>query len=205
LTNKSLCIDAVLFDFDGTLTKPGALDFFLLKQTLGCPPDSPVLEFIENRPTAGQRAEALALTERFESIAAANSEPNEGAEELIQYLRSKGIALGIISRNSLGSIKRTLQNFATVSISDFDLVITRDTPVKPKPHPDGVFMAAQRLKVDVSRLLLVGDFVFDIQAGQAAGSMTVFLDNGLTSGPCKITSDFRISCLPELKKIVRLF
>jgi len=124
---------------------------------------------------------------------------------LIQYLRSNGIALGIISRNSLGSIKRTLQNFAVVSISDFDLVITRDTPVKPKPHPDGVLMAARRLKVDVSRLLLVGDFVFDIQAGQAAGSMTAFLDNGLTSVPCKIAGDFRISCLPELKKIVRLF
>ncbi len=205
MTNRSFCIDAVLFDFDGTLTKPGALDFSLLKQTIGCPPDTPILEFIESRPTAGRRAKALAVTERFESIAAANSEPNEGAEELIQCLRSKGIALGIISRNSLGSIKRALQNFVSVNISDFDLVITRDTPVKPKPHPDGVFMAARKLKVDVSRLLMVGDFVFDIQAGHDAGSMTVFLDNGLTSGPCKIASDFRISCLPELKKIVRLF
>ena len=41
-------INAVLFDFDGTLSKPGTLDFPRLKKEIGCPPDDPVLEFIEN-------------------------------------------------------------------------------------------------------------------------------------------------------------
>ena len=37
---------AVLFDFDGTLTHPGALDFAAIKREVGCPPDQFVLEWI---------------------------------------------------------------------------------------------------------------------------------------------------------------
>ena len=42
-------ISAVLFDFDGTLTKPGALNFSQFKKSIGCPVDRPILEFIESR------------------------------------------------------------------------------------------------------------------------------------------------------------
>ena len=51
MINKSFRVKAVLFDFDGTLTEPGSLDFLLLKETMGCPPYSPILEFIEDLPT----------------------------------------------------------------------------------------------------------------------------------------------------------
>ena len=203
MKSKPLYIRAVLFDFDGTLTEPGALDFDLLKRTIGCSPETPVLEFIASRPTLDRQQAAQAVLENFERIAALNSKPNGGAEDLIHHLRSKGLALGILTRNRLVSIKRALQNFKTLDVSDFDLIITRDTPVKPKPAPDGILLAAQRLKTDPGRLLVVGDFAFDIQAGQRAGSPTVFLDNGRTPGPYKIEGDFRISRLGELKKIVR--
>ncbi|TES88838.1 MAG: HAD family phosphatase, partial [Desulfobacteraceae bacterium] len=142
---KPFRIKAVLFDFDGTLTKPGALDFPLLKETIGCPDDIPVLEFIEGLPTPLEREEILSVLERFEINAASNSEPNHGAEELIRYLRSKGLGIGIITRNSLLSIERTLQNFKNIDISDFDIIISRDTPVKIKPSGDGILMAAQTL------------------------------------------------------------
>jgi len=33
-----MVIKGVLFDFDGTLTIPGAIDFFDIKDSLGCPP-----------------------------------------------------------------------------------------------------------------------------------------------------------------------
>ena len=204
MINKPFRIEAVLFDFDGTLTKPGALDFPLLKETIGCPPDSLVLEFIESLPSADLKAETRSVLENFERTAAENSEANLGAEDLLQYLHSQGLAVGIISRNSFDSIELALQNFKNINISDFNLIITRDTPVKPKPSPDGILMAAQELNVDVQQLLMVGDFIFDIQAGQYAGSMTVFIDNGQPPGPHKIESDFRISRLEELKKIIRM-
>ena len=111
MLNRPYRIKAVLFDFDGTLTKPGALNFPLLKKTIGCPEDSPVLEFIENLPTSFQRDQAFSILERFEEKAAVSSEPNSGAQDLIHYLRSKGLGIGIITRNTLSSVERALKNF----------------------------------------------------------------------------------------------
>jgi beta-phosphoglucomutase-like phosphatase (HAD superfamily) len=132
--NRSFHIKAVLFDFDGTLTKPGALNFPRLKETIGCPADVPVLEFIENFPTLSQRNEALKQLERFEKEAAVDSEPNIGAQKLIHYLRSKVIGIGIITRNTLSSVERALQNFEDIDMSHFDIIASRETPVRLKPR-----------------------------------------------------------------------
>ena len=126
MINRPFDIKAVLFDFDGTLTKPGALDFPLLKKTIGCPSDIPVLEFIDSLPTSLEKEETISLLERFETKAAAHSKPNDGAESLIHYLRSKELGMGIITRNRLSSIERALQNFETITISYFDVIISRN-------------------------------------------------------------------------------
>jgi len=202
--NQSFYIKAVLFDFDGTLTKPGALNFPRLKETIGCPADVPVLEFIEELPTLSQRNEALKQLERFEKEAAINSKPNTGAQKLIHFLRSKGIGIGIITRNTLSSLERAFQNFEHIDMSHFDVIVSRETPVRLKPSGDGIILAAKTLNVDVTQILMVGDFVFDIQAGQTAGCMTAFLDYGTVSGTTKVESDFIVSGLKEIKHIVRL-
>jgi hydrogenase expression/formation protein HypE len=202
--DQSFCIKAVLFDFDGTLTKPGALNFPHLKKSIGCPADVPVLDFIDKLPTLSQRNDTLKQLERFEKEAAVNSEPNIGAQNLIHFLRSKGIGIGIITRNTLPSIERALLNFDDIDISYFDVIVSRETPVPLKPKGDGIILAADTLNVDVKQILMVGDFVFDIQAGQTAGCMTAFLDYGTISGTTKVESDFTISELEEIKHIVRL-
>ncbi|RZB37666.1 MAG: hypothetical protein SRB2_00768 [Desulfobacteraceae bacterium Eth-SRB2] len=202
MINRPFRIKAVLFDFDGTLTQPGALDFPLLKNTIDCPSDIPVLEFIDSLPTSLEKEEIISLLERFETKAAVHSEPNDGAESLIHYLRSKGLSMGIITRNRFLSIERALQNFENITISYFDVIISRNTPVKLKPSGDGIRLAAQKLNLDVKEVLMVGDYIFDIQAGKSAGCNTVFLDYGTVYGDFKIESDFTISHLEEIKKIV---
>jgi len=202
--NRSFYIKAVLFDFDGTLTKPGALNFPRLKKTIGCPADVPVLEFIEDLPTLSQRNDALKELEYFEKEAAVNSKPNIGAQKLIHFLRSKSIGIGVITRNTLSSVERALQNFNDIDMSHFDVIISRETPVRLKPSGDGIILAANTLNVDVKQILMVGDFVFDIQAGQTAGCMTAFLDYGTLSGTTKVESDFTVSGLEGIKNIVRL-
>ena len=204
MKNKGFCIKAVLFDFDGTLTKPDALDFPVIKQAIGCPDDIPILEYIESLKDSSQREKALSVLDRFEIEAAADSEPNSGAEELIPYLRSKDLHVGIISRNSYQSIERALKNFKTIGVSDFDLIISRDDPVKPKPSADGVLFAAEKLGLDVKHILVVGDYIFDIQAGHDAGAITVLLNNKPDSLAKQVDSDFTISRLEELEQIVRM-
>ena len=203
-TYRPFYIKAVLFDFDGTLTKPGALDFQLLKQTINCPADTPVLEFIESLPTRSHKDDASAVLARFEKEAAAISIPNPGAQDLIHYLRSKSLAVGIITRNTLSSIKRSLKNFKDIDLSTFDVVISRETPVRVKPSGDGITLAAGMLNIDVRQMIMVGDYIFDIHAGQKAGCITVFIDYHPTSGAEKIDSDFIVTGFEEIKDIVRL-
>ena len=157
--NEPFHIKAVLFDFDGTLTKPGALNFPRLKETIGCPANVPVLEFTEDLPTLSQRNKALEHLERFEKEAAVRSVPNTGAQKLIHFLRSKKIGIGIITRNTLSSIERALQNFEDIDISHFDVIVSRETPGRPKPSGDGIILATETLNVDVKQILMVGDSI----------------------------------------------
>ena len=204
MKNSAFLIKAVLFDFDGTLTRPESLDLSIIKKKIGCPKDNLILEFIENLPTADQRKQARNDLDQFELEAAAFAEPNPGAEDLILYLRSRGVMIGIISRNSRQSIERSLQNFSKVSASDFNVIISRDDPVEPKPSGDGIMLAARQLKVGVNKILIVGDYIWDILAGNRAGAMTAFLDNNTVPETSRIKSDFTIAGLGELKEIIRL-
>jgi len=201
--NHPFGVKAVLFDFDGTLTKPGSIDFNLIKRTIGCPAESFILEFIETIDDPAQKEKAISKLENLENKAADCSEPNHDAEELLLYLRSNGIRTGIITRNSLKSIKRSFRNFKTIKAADFNVIVTRDDPVKPKPDADGVILAANKLEMDPKQLIVVGDFLFDIQAGKNAGSITVFLNNGHKHDFPDPGSDYTISNLVELKKIIR--
>ena len=171
-----MIIKGVLFDFDGTLTLPGALDFPAIKKRLGCPLDEPILEYLESQPTA-RRVELTKILEEFEENAAETSRPNHGAEKCLSSLKKRGLSLGILTRNSLSSVERALKEFDGISIKDFAVVITRDGSL-PKPHPEGVFKAAGQMGVLPEELLVVGDFRFDVIAGKAAGAQTVLLTNG---------------------------
>ena len=169
---------AVLFDFDGTLTCPGALDFPAIKREVGCPPGNLVLEWIEALPAGAQREHALAALERFELAAAAASAPNADAERVIRGLRARGLKIGVLTRNGLPAIRRALSRFRGLDADDFDVIVTRDDRIPIKPAPDGVRHAAAAMGVPPEQTLLVGDFVLDMQAGRAAGSLTAFLTNG---------------------------
>jgi hydrogenase expression/formation protein HypE len=173
-------IKGILFDFDGTLTFPGALDFPAIRREINCPPDFPILEFIETQPEE-KKASLLEILEMRESQAAARSRPNAGVENCLSELKRKGIFLGILTRNSLQAVQRALGRIRIARIEDFKVILTRHDCL-PKPHPDGVIKASLLMGVPVSQLMVVGDFRFDIIAGKAAGACTVLLTNRKNAG-----------------------
>lgn len=193
-----------MFDFDGTLTAPGSLDFPAVKEAMGCPTDEPILEYIESLPSEPERVRARRILEEFEIEAARSSKPNAGAEELILYLRSIHLKVGIISRNSLRSIRTALQNFHRVALSNFEVILTRDDTRFPKPNPESVLAAADRMQLSAGEILVVGDYIFDVEAGRMAGSPTVFLSNRSASLPAVMAADFTIEQLSELHEIIAL-
>lgn len=200
-----MTIKGVLFDFDGTLTRPGALDFPAIKKELGCPVDETILEYIETQPP-GRQARLMKILEEKEEIAAEDSFPNKGSEECLSVLKKKGIALGILTRNSLISVEKVIQKFKGITINDFAAVITRDFS-PPKPHPDGVLEAARRMGLLPAELLVVGDFRFDVIAGKRAGAATVLLNNNgrTVMAPGDPEPEHTISDLEELLDIIEGF
>jgi HAD superfamily hydrolase (TIGR01509 family) len=200
----SFGIKGILFDFDGTLTRPGLLNFPAIKRALGCPADQPILEFIETRPME-MRPRLMSILDEWEIEAARGSIPNLGAERCLQTLKREGLLLGILTRNSLQSVKEALMAFNGIGIDDFRTVITREVS-RPKPHPEGVYQAANQMGVHTSEILMVGDFRFDILAGMAAGAGTVLLTNGLDSrlAPTDPQPDYVIRSLMQLPALLGL-
>lgn len=210
---RAFRLEAVLFDFDGTLTVPGAIDFAAVRRTLGFPEDQPVLEYLAHLEDLDRREELLTALDGFETEAAAVSWPNPGAEEAVRLVRARGLKVGILTRNSRRSVDRALANFPGLGREDFDLIVTRDAPVRPKPHPEAVRYAAQMLDVPVERVALVGDYLYDVQGGEAAGALTVLLANAVPdpAGPPPVAPaewgvvpDFIIGGLEDLGEVVRL-
>ncbi len=206
---RSLRLRAVLFDFDGTLTRPEALNFTGIKRELGCPPEQFLLEWIQGLPRGARKEHAFAALERFERRGAAASTPNEGAEELVRELRARGLLLGIVTRNSLAAVQCALERFALLTEADFHVIVSRDDDAALKPAPDSVLLAARMLGVAPAETLMVGDYIIDVQAGRAAGTVTAYLTNEGGGGetrehPPAALCDVVVHRLTELSALVRL-
>jgi HAD superfamily hydrolase (TIGR01509 family) len=120
---------AVIFDMDGTLTRP-ILDFDRIREEIGLP-NEPILEAVRQLPPE-DRARAEAILLRHEAVAAAESELQAGAAEVVAVIRAAGISVALMTRNSREST-RAFQDRHGFS---FDMVRTReDGPMKPSPEP----------------------------------------------------------------------
>jgi len=199
-TCKNVC--TVFFDFDGTLTLPGALDFHAIRADMGCPADQAILEYIDTLQDPVERKEAMSHLQTHEIAAANDAAPNEGAVEIIRWLDKRQLPVGIITRNSRASVDRALENFPEDVSATFAMIITRDDKVAPKPSGEGLAWAAKTLRVAAGQILMVGDYIFDVQAGREAGCRTVLLDSFRAPHLQSVACDHRIAKLLELKTII---
>ncbi len=76
----------------------------------------------------------------------------------------------------------------------FQEIITSDDVTKAKPDPEIVYKACEKLRVDPTTVILVGDTQSDVKAGQAAGCFVVGL-----STPADVT----IQSLSELLSLLQ--
>jgi HAD superfamily hydrolase (TIGR01509 family) len=161
---------AVLFDMDGTLTRP-LLDFARIKAEMGIG-GRPILEALAEMDAEARRtAEAVLL--RHEEEAAAGSTLNDGCRDVLGWLAGSGVRTALITRNSRSSVVTVLRRHS-ISI---DVTIAReDAP--PKPDPSPLLLACRRLEVAPGDAWMVGDGQYDVEAGAAAGVRTVWVSHG---------------------------
>jgi len=174
-----------------------------LKKVLGCPATMPVLEFIDAIEDPRQRKTAIDQLNTFEKHAAAASRPNPGAQDLVRWIKKRHLFSGILTRNSRDSVQVALANFPQLTESDFDLILTRDDPVTFKPSGDGIRRAATQWGLRPCEILMVGDFLFDIQAGSDAQALTALLDPLDDPQLAAVACDFRVRQLSDLKQNIQ--
>jgi HAD superfamily hydrolase (TIGR01509 family) len=63
----------------------------------------------------------------------------------------------------------------------FDATVSSLEVANPKPHPESIMLALQKLGVEVSKAVMIGDLPVDIMAGKAAGVATVGITHGFGS------------------------
>jgi HAD superfamily hydrolase (TIGR01509 family) len=178
-------VRAVLFDFDGTLTKPGGLDFSRIRREIGCPDTVSILTYIDELEDDGERERATNALLRFERAAAEASEPNVGAESLVEELSAHGVPISIQTRNTLGSVEIALRKFHSVTAEDFTMLITREGEIPPKPDPAGIRRAAAAMGVRPEEVLVVGDYLYELEAADVVGCVSAFLSPGLRARPTR--------------------
>ena len=93
------------------------------------------------------------------------------ADETLRLLHSSGYRLGIVSSRLSESLKMWMDEF---HISDlFDLIVGREQFRRPKPAPDGIVSACDRLLRAHDDCIYVGDTGDDVLAAKAAGVFAV--------------------------------
>ena len=106
---------------------------------------------------------------RYEAHAHLESEFNDAVEALILAKR-KGLKIALItSRNhvELGALKRHFRAWDSV-----DLAICASDVTSPKPAPESIFLALEKLGEKPENAVMIGDSTFDLRCGNSAGVRT---------------------------------
>jgi phosphoglycolate phosphatase len=173
---------AVCFDFDGTL----ADNFDAIASAVNhvrAGRDLPPLSTGQVKPFVGRGidylvAQALPVGELadniaryraiFPSVMRQGTSLLPGAAEALAHLRGRGKRLGLCS-NKLSQFSRELLGY--LGIADYFAVVLGPEDVgRPKPAPDILLAAGERLAAAPARLLYIGDMDVDVQTARAAGT-----------------------------------
>jgi len=191
-----MTINAVIFDLDGTITKP-YFDFDAIREEMGLDRNSgPVLEAME-KMNPPERKKAEEILNYHEQKAVIESELNEGAKETLLALSAAGIKIGILTRNRRNNASEIAHKHGL----KFDAVVGReDGPVKPDAF--GILHLCGKFGVEPKETILVGDYLFDLLCAKAAGAVAVLLTNNSRADEFAEHADFCIENISSILDII---
>lgn len=176
---------AIIFDFDGTVANTLPICYYAFQN---------VFREFDNRDLSSEEIKAMfgpsetgIIKENLFSQDTDNAfelyykkytdyhkhfvEENEEMNDLLRYLKNKGIKLGIVTGKAKRSLDISLN--ALQMENYFDVLIIGDDVKNPKPHPEGVLKALSLLGVEKSDAMFIGDSDADIYAGLQANVLTI--------------------------------
>lgn len=188
-------VKALGMDLDGTLVRM-KLDLRSIRRDLGIP-EGDTLAYIRTLPEERGKDILTRIAQR-EREAAEEAEPMPGARDLLKFCKGRGIRVIIITRNSANAAHRTLEVLGL----GVDLVIAREH-ANPKPSPEPIFMALNHFDLKPHEMAFVGDYLYDIQAGKAAGIKTVLVTGHESAAEWENLADFTVDDLYEVMELMK--
>lgn len=186
-----------IFDLDGTLTRP-IFDFPKIKRSLGLPADRGILEVLAEMEQ--KEAEEIALRlEAIEFDLAGKAQIAEGVAPLLAGLKDQGSPCGILTRNKKHIALHTLEAIGMMKYFREEDVLGRDEAAH-KPSPDGVHLLLERWGAHSEEAVMVGDYLFDLTAAEAAGVDRIYVDDS-AAFPHRAHANHMVVSLAELLRV----
>jgi HAD superfamily hydrolase (TIGR01549 family) len=192
-------LSGVIFDLDNTLVDSG-LDFTQMRLDMRLPDDVPILETMAKLPD-DHAAHCREVLRQHEEAGLARATLLPGVTELLAEIRRRRWPRGIFTRNSREITGRTLRKFSLAD--DFHPIVTRDDgPVKPDPWSIRHICAQWRTSPE--RVVVIGDYRYDVEAGKSAGARTVLLTGSVPTHayPNEEQADLLLHGLHEWERLL---
>lgn len=171
----------IIFDMDGTLTQTNQLIYdsfnhvaekYINKRltpkeivALFGPPEKEAVENMIGSQHIDPAMESYYRFYRSEHSRLASVYP--GVMEMLAFLRSKGVLIGLFTGKGRRTTDISLQEFGLSEY--FDVTITGDDVDQFKPSGNGIRKILERFSLDPSHVLMVGDAVADFKAARESG------------------------------------
>jgi len=162
----------VVFDMDGTLTLDGAIDFDAMRKEVGVPDERGILEYVHSLP-AEARESGEEIIRRIEREGYERMDLNDACVETVHALKSAGLKIGILTRNTDEAVQYFLDRFGLRGC--FDVTLSREWEGPPKPAPDALLHIRGMWMCEPRQMLMVGDHLDDVLTGKAADCHTALL------------------------------
>jgi len=178
-------LSTFLFDLDGTLIDSIELILRSYRHTMRLhrghePSDDVWMEglgtplWVQFRHFTEDPAEIEAMVATYRAYNLAHHDelvrPYDGVVEAVRALRARKKTLGLVTSKMRSGALRGLR---VAGLEDaFQVIVGADEVTHPKPHPEPVLMALERLRAPVAGAVFVGDSRHDLECGRAAGVKT---------------------------------
>jgi pyrophosphatase PpaX len=180
-----VALTTFLFDLDGTLIDSIELILRSYRHTMRThrgvePPDDVWMEglgtplWVQFRHWTEDETEIQAMVDTYRTYNLAHHDelvrPYDGVVAEVRRLRADGKALGLVTSKMRGG---ALKGLRLAGIEDaFTVVVGSDDVTNPKPHPEPVLIALERLGRTPDEAVFIGDSRHDLECGRAAGVAT---------------------------------
>ncbi|MDO8452812.1 MAG: HAD family phosphatase [bacterium] len=105
-------------------------------------------------------------------------EVNSGFVELVEALREEGVAIGLATSNEWFVVEDVLEDLDLQKY--FDVIVTVEEVLHPKPAPDLFLEAARKLGAEYSECVVIEDSVVGIKAAKEADMVGVAIASNFT-------------------------